>query len=345
MTDSAQIRYTVTPEQLKNEILHCFRVGLIPMTESSPGMGKSSIYREVARENRLYPIDIRLGQCTPEDLNGFPMRNGDKASFVPFDMFPLEGDPIPEGYDGWMIFFDEITSATKPVQAAAYKILLDRMVGSKRLHPNVVMGAAGNKSTDRAVVNAMSTALRSRVISYELTISLKEFRPVAYKLGFDSRVLGYLNMLPSKLMDFRPEHQIGTFPCPRTWEFLSRLVKGEEISEEIAPRIAGAIGAGEATEFITFAKEFDRLPKIHEIVSSPKTLDIPREASTKYATMAMVVEHITEQNLDDILDYVKRFDIEMQIVFCRSAVAKYPAMRHSHKGFGAYLLTMMRYLQ
>lgn len=336
--------YSLTPKQARDEIIHCITAGLTPLMLSSPGMGKSALVHQLAADYRLKVLDLRLSQCTPEDLQGYPMRNGDKATFTPFDIFPLESDAVPEGYEGWLLFLDEITSATKPVQAAAYKLILDRMVGSFHLHPNVAIVAAGNKATDRAVVNQMSTALQSRLIHYELDVSPKEWTEYAIRAGLDYRITAFIGFMPSKLMDFRPDHQDKTFPCPRTWEFLSRLIKDQDVSTGIAPRIAGTIGTGAAVEFITFAQEFDRIPKVRDIVAAPKATAVPAEASTKYATMSMLVEHFDHANLGAIIAYVKRFDIEFQILFCRGAAIKDPSIRDSHETFSEYLLAMARYL-
>lgn len=338
--------FTVTPKALYDEVLHTISRGLCPLITSSPGLGKSSIVNQVAKDTRLKVIDLRLSQCTPEDLQGFPMRNGNKATFTPFDMFPLEGEALPDGYDGWLLFLDELTSATKPVQAAAYKLILDRMVGSFPLHENVAMVAAGNKATDKAVVNQLSTALQSRVTHYELEASAKDWTDIAYKLGFDHRVIGFINYMPSKLMDFRPDHTETTFPCPRTWEFLSRLIYGDEITDDShGARIASAIGEGTAVEFLTFAKEFHRLPKFSSIIADPKGTSVPAEISTKYATMSMLIENFDETTLDEVLTYVERFGVELQVIFCRGAVTRKPNIRSNHAKFGEYLTKMVRYLQ
>jgi len=336
--------FTVSPNQAQDEILACISAGLTPLITSSPGMGKSSMVSQVAKTFRLKLLDFRLSQCTPEDLQGFPMRNGDKATFTPFDIFPLDGEPVPEGYDGWLLFLDELTSATKPVQAAAYKLILDRMVGSFHLHTNVAMVAAGNKATDRAVVNQMSTALQSRLIHYELDIDHKEWVELAYELEIDHRIIGFINYMPSKLMDFRPDHQDKTFPCPRTWEFLSKLIKDQEVSEKMGARVAGTIGQGVAVEFITFAKIYHQLPKIADITADPKNAMVPSEISAKYATMSMLVEHADKATLDAVIDYIKRFDVELQIVFSRGLVAKEPVLRREHTKFANYLQDMVRYL-
>ena len=112
--------YTMTPKETRASIIECMEAGLVPMVTSSPGLGKSALVKQIAKDFNLEVIDIRLSQCAPEDLMGLPMRNANgKAEFVPFSMFPLEGDPLPPGKVGWILFLDEFNSAPKSVQAAA----------------------------------------------------------------------------------------------------------------------------------------------------------------------------------------------------------------------------------
>lgn len=337
--------YTITPKQAYDEILSCVSVGLTPLLTSSPGIGKSSLVQQLAREYNLKLIDLRLSQCTPEDLQGFPMRTGNKATFTPFDIFPLQGEEIPEGYEGWLLFLDEATSASKAVQAAAYKLILDRMVGSFKLHDQVAIVAAGNKASDKAVVNQLSTALQSRLIHFELEADPNEWTEHALKNGFDHRIISFITYMPSKLMDFRPDHQDKTFPCPRTWEFLSRLIKDKPVLPEHGARIAGTIGQGVAIEFMTFVKEFDRLPKLEDILANPGLVEVPREAGTKYAAISMLIERLDDNNLSPVLDYVNRYDIEFQIVFSRGANAKMPHLAQKNPRFIQNMRDMARYVR
>lgn len=335
---------TVTPATAYEELVHCAKVGLVPYLKSSPGMGKSSIVKRIAKDFGLKLIDMRLSQCMPEDLQGFPMRTGDKASFVPFDTFPIEGDTPPKGYEGWLLFMDELSSASKQVQAAAYKVILDRMVGSHHLHPQVVVMAAGNLTTDKAVVVQMSTALQSRVIHYEMESSHTDWLKLAAEQGFDKRIQAYIAYKPSKLMNFSPDHTEHTFACPRTWEFLSRLIKGVELESTHLPRVAGTIGEGVAVEFMAFAREFDRLPKIDAIVTNPLGATVPAELSTRYATMVMLTEHTTLKNVKEILDYVDRFDIELRIIFLRMLLAEQPMLASQSVPMSKYVGKMAKYL-
>lgn len=342
---SQDTMFTLSPAQVYEEITVCAQGGVVPIIVSSPGVGKSSIVHQFADDNDLELIDVRVAQCTPEDLQGFPMRNGNKAEFVPFDMFPIEGDELPEGKNGWCLFLDEITSANKSVQAAAYKIVLDRKIGSHNLHSNVVIVAAGNKASDRAVVNQMSTALQSRMTHYELAVDHKAWMKWAIESGIDHRIIGYLGYMPERLMDFRPDHQDKTFPCPRTWEFLSRLIKDREVSEKVGARICGTIGEGVGTDFLTYAKEYDKLPHLADIVKDPKGMAVPAEMSTKYATISMLMQATDESQIEPVLDYVEKFDIELRIIFFRGFATRFPMAREKSPKFLDHLMKMARFLQ
>ena len=338
---------SIKPSEISEEILACAQVGLVPIFVGSPGTSKSYSVKKFADDHDLKLIDIRLGQCTPEDLNGLPMRDGNRAIFAPFNLFPLETDEIPDGYAGWLVFFDEITSANKSVQAAAYKVILDRMVSTHNLHPNTIMVAAGNKATDRAVVNQMSTALQSRMVQYEVEICTKEFSEHALRADFDYRVRSFLDYMPSRVMFFKPDHQEKTFPCPRTWEFLSKLIKDNPITPRMFPRIAGCIGAGTATEFMTFVQEFDRIPSYEDIIRNPQGTKIPSESSTKYATVSTLVEKFDKEakvDFKNVLAYLERFSTEFQILYMRALVTRHPELINTNIDFKAFARERARYL-
>ena len=45
------------------------RAKIVVMLLGSPGIGKSHIVRQIAKEHGLKVIDLRLAQCDPTDLN------------------------------------------------------------------------------------------------------------------------------------------------------------------------------------------------------------------------------------------------------------------------------------
>lgn len=338
--------YRCTPRQVKKFVTDCLFAGLVPFVQSSPGMGKSTIMRDVAKDLQLKMIDHRLSTSAPEDLSGLPRfdENG-RAVFAPFaDLFPLEDTPKPEGKEGWMLFLDEFNSASKSVQAASYKLILDRMTGQHRLHQNCVITAAGNLSTDRAITNPISTAMQSRVVHLEMQISFEEWLyDVALKQNYDSRIIAYLSQFPSKLMDFRPDHNEKTFCCPRTWEFVNALIRDKDVKDESAMLLAGTITSGTAVDFVQFTKVFHNLVTIKEIRANPVECRVPTDVGAKWAVISHMMEKITDENFDDLAVYADRFTIDFRILFYRSILVRNPNLRQ-HPAFIRAMSALARYL-
>ena len=300
---------------------------IVPILRGSPGIGKSQIYQQIADKHNLLLIDIRLAQCDPTDLTGFPKIEGDKAGYVPMDTFPLEGDPIPEGYAGWLLLFDEITGAMPALQDAAYKILLDRKVGKRPLHSKVAMGAAGNLETDNAVVHPMSTAMETRLAHMEMQVNVDEWVEWAQKHGVDHRLTSYIKFKPGNLYTFTPTHTDATYACPRSWEFASRVLKEVGLDDpNVLPLIAGVISEGVAREFIGFCKIYADLPTVAQIVAAPEKVAVPQEPSILFALTGSLAHNATPENCEPLLKYVARLPAEFQVVCLRETVRRNPAL-------------------
>lgn len=342
--------FKCTPREARDFVIDCMRAGLVPYIQGSPGIGKSSIIKAVAKKFKLHVIDHRLSTSEPTDMTGLPnfYDNGQYARFAPFaELFPLSSMPVPKDMDGWMIFFDEISSAPRSVQAAAYKIILDRMVGQHRLHPNVVIVAAGNLATDRAIVNPLSTAMQSRLIHIELEVSFNEWlEDVAIPENYDSRVIGFLAQYPEKLMDFKPDHHEKTFCCPRTWEFVHRLLKvqsSQVVTDKTAKLLTGTITSGVAMEFVQFTKVYQDLVTIQEIQADPNKCRLPTENALKWAVTTHMMEKIDDQNFKDLATYADRFSIDFRILFYRSILVRRPTLR-THPNFATHISKIAQYL-
>ena len=338
--------YRCTPRQVAKFVEDCIYADLVPFVQSSPGMGKSSIMRNVAKKLELELIDHRLSTSSPEDLSGLPRfdENG-RAYFAPFrDLFPLQGDILPPGKKGWMIFLDEFNSASRSVQAASYKLILDKMTGQYPLNERVVLTTAGNLSTDRAITNPISTAMQSRVIHIEMEINFEEWLyDVALAENYDSRIIAYLSQYNSKLMDFRPDHQEKTFCCPRTWEFVNRLIKDRPVTNESAPLLAGTITSGTAVDFVQFTRVFHNMVNINDIRADPQNCRVPQDPSTQWAVIAHMMEKVNEENFDDLSTYANRFSLAFAILFFRSVLVRQPTLRQ-HPAFIRAMSAMSRYL-
>ena len=307
---------------------------IVPMLTGSPGMGKSAIVKDIAETYNLKLIDLRLSQCDPTDLMGFPSIQGQRAGYLPMETFPLEGDPIPEGYSGWLLFLDEFNSASIAVQAAGYKLILDRMVGQKNLHKHVAVVCAGNLETDGAIVNPMSTAMQSRLAHLELVTDVNQWLDWAYENDIHRFITSYIKFKPGNLYAFSPDHTDKTYACSRTWEFANRVLKVTDTDDkDLLPMLAGVLSEGVAREFIGFTKIDKDLPKITQIMESPNSIRVPDEPSVLFALTGSISHHANKDNLAPLITYIKRLPKEFQVVTLRETVRRqkelvgHPAMQ------------------
>lgn len=354
--------YRVGPRMARKYIERCILAGLVPFLQSSPGMGKSEITHAVADFFDLCLIDHRLSTSPPEDMSGLPAFKDGYAYFAPFrELFPLVDATPPinpktgKPYSGWMIFLDEFNSARKETQAAAYKLILDRMVGQHKLHPDCVIAAAGNLSTDRAIVNPIGSAMQSRVAHIEMMCVFEEWLyDVALPQNYDQRIIAFLSQHPELLMDFKPDHKGRTFCCPRTWSFVNRLTKGynpesdkvEElpITDDDTALFAGTITEGVAASFVQFTKVYADIPKVADIIADPHHHHVPSSLDMLWAVTGALLSNMTPQNFEKISIYADRLDTSMRILFYRSVMVRMPELRQ-HKAFTNAMISLSQHLR
>jgi hypothetical protein len=302
---------------------------LVPMIHGSPAIGKSDIVRQIAEQYHLKVIDVRLSTYDPADMNGLPSTgtNGARSisKYIPFDVFPLVGDKVPEGYKGWIVFLDELPSAAPAVQAAAFKFILDRMVGQDPLHERAFIVGAGNMEDDGGIVNPLPTPLQSRLINFEVYTDLTCFMKYALSKAVDYRISAFLEFKPEFVHHFKADHDDYTFPAPRTWMFLDKLIKGSSVSNDDLPLVAGAIGGPVAHEFLAFCAIFDDVPKIADIIAKPDTTKCPasdENPSLLYAIAGSLAQHASKDNIDKLITYIERMDMEFQVITLRQIIGR-----------------------
>ena len=321
--------FEVNADQLKTCLIEDLKVGLTPMVASSPGMGKSDIIRSIAKEFNLKVIDFRVSQCEPVDMQGYPGVVDGRMTFHIPEYFPIEGDPIPEGRDGWLLFLDEFNSGNKQTEAAAYKLILDREVYKHKLHPRCLIAAAGNLTTDRAIVNTQSTATTSRLTHYRMQVDHKVWIGWANEHNIDHRIISLIKFKPEILHKFDPSTNELTFPCPRTWEFASKVIINKATVDHITKtRLAGTVGEGAAVELATYSEIYQNLPTIEQILTNPKSgWRVPKEPSEQYAVTTMLAHNSTPDNINKLIIAIKRLPTDFQVITFKDIYKRSPHLK------------------
>lgn len=335
----------VYPRKARELVIRALKAEKVPFLRASPGVGKSSIAKSIAKEFELELVDVRLSMIDVTDFTGLPYFKDGFAHFAPFqELFPVRGMELPKGKKGWLLFLDEFNSAPRAIQAASYKLILDRMVGQQYLHDNVFVMCAGNLATDRAITTELSTAMQSRLLHIEMEPNFKEWlEDIAIPQGYDSRIIAFLNENPSSLMDFRPDHDEHTFNCPRTWEFMNDLIKDIPVTKEDAALYAGTITSGSALGFIAFCELTEHMISIAQILADPSGSTVPSDSSLKWAIISSMMEKVTVDNFEKLSIYANRFGLDFKVLFYRYIILRHPELRHE-KPFTDALTTLSTYL-
>lgn len=335
----------LTPNEVTLFITNALKIRKIPYIAGPAGIGKSDVNIQVADNFNLFLLDIRLSQKLPEDLTGLPRLNEKtgKAEYTPFDTFPMEGDTIPEGYDGWMVFLDELSSASDEVWSAIYSLLLGHTVGGRKLHPKALITAAGNRASDSAIARELPDTLITRMLTASMKVSSSDWLGWAKSPcgNINVTVIDYIEKNPDMLMSLIPSssrEELESYGTPRGWATVSLLTnlherntekeksaddltakKGKSITEDIAHGIYSSVGFMEGKSFIEFFNEQTSIPCPWEIAQSASSIRIPSSAIKRIELTEELAKYFIEsgaQSREALLLYMNRNNSEVRALFC-----------------------------
>ena len=265
------------------------------MLWGSPGVGKSQGVREAAacieRETGKTVVitDVRLLLFNPVDLRGIPTANADKTLSVWLKPMIFQMDESEDIVN--ILFLDEISAAPQSVQAAAYQITLDRMVGEHRLPENCIVIAAGNRVTDRSVAYNMPKALANRLCHLEIQADPAAWHDWAVQKCLHRFVVGYLAYNPVALMRFEPSGTALAFPTPRSWEMVSNILTSvSEDIDAVFPLVVGCIGEETARSLRTWSRLYEQLPTPEEVFAGTSAVK-PKAEELRTALRSALVEY------------------------------------------------------
>ena len=268
----------------------------------SPGIGKSSIIRQVAQEQGVECIDLRLSLLDPTDLKGIPFFDKDSHEAVWASPNFLPKDPDSRG----ILFLDEINTAPPSVQASAYQLVLDRKVGDYTLPEGWSIVAAGNHESDRGVVYRMPPALANRFVHLQMEVGFEAWQQWAYAAGIDSSVIAFLHYDQERLFAFDPAAGEKSFPTPRSWEYVSGILKAKLPKAQQMEVIGGAVGAESATAFMAFLKVMDRLPDIDALLRG-EAVEVAGDQPLLFALISGIISRLKSSGDTEALEHALKF--------------------------------------
>ncbi|MEM5855415.1 MAG: MoxR family ATPase [Candidatus Aenigmatarchaeota archaeon] len=241
-------------KEVKNLVRIALKAKISVLVLGHPGVGKSTMAKELAEEFGLPLVEKRLSQVDPTELVGIQVPRGGKVVTEVPDWVPVERPAF--------LFLDEINAGvTKLHQAAAYQILLDRAAGNAKFHPDTVIMAAGNLEEDNAIVVPLSSALNNRVAHFVLEPDVDTWLEWAAQNGISPEMRGYISFRGVKGL----YNNTGTpaFPSPRSIAMADRLYQEAKANKlknnQIKGLIQSVIGEGDAIQFMAFVETYGKI--------------------------------------------------------------------------------------
>lgn len=254
------------------------------MLRGAPGVGKSSIVKEIADRLGIGFIDVRLSQLERVDFCGLPSVDDHVTEWNVPAFWPR--DKKSKG----ILLLDEITSAPADVQVAAYQLVLDRKISNSNyeLPDGWYVIAAGNRTIDRAVVKTMSSALANRFMHFEIEANAEDWRGWAVKHDINPSVTGFIQFRPQLLFKMDNQNLEMGWPSPRSWEKVSNVLSLFGHNEEVLRKVVyGLVGPSAGVEFMEFHRTAKKFDDVLEMMTNPKAkIVIPTKADEKCAFAA-----------------------------------------------------------
>jgi hypothetical protein len=329
MTAQGQAAFTetVTLKQAK-KLIQCMAHEQSFLLLAAPGVGKSDIVYEAAKEAGL-PCRSLLGtQIAPEDVSGIPRIVGERSVFCPPRVL------LPERPEPFCLFLDELPACAPDVQKAFYSLLLERRLGEHQLPAGTWVVAAGNRLQDRALVRAMSSALVNRVTILQVRHDVDEWLGWAQRTGVRAEIRGFIRTVPDALMRPVPQDPV-PFSTPRAWTLLSRALDlaetGGALSNDTRRALTfGRVSPEDAAVFCALAEEsIGAVQPIEAYLRKPDLL--PKGDSARWFILDCVRQFVRDGRADSldpkvINRFLRSLPAENQLILVADMVEKWGAI-------------------
>ena len=219
------------------------------------GDGKSDRVRQIDPQ----VLDIELVNETPETINGRAVYNETRSEIV--DIKPawlIKLEELCKDGKTHILFFDELTNATKQTQSVIFKIVLERFVNNRwPLPSNARIVAAGNERSESSAAHDLAEPLFGRFAHIYIRTTVANWMPWAVSNRLNPFVMEFL--ANNDLYLRTPYTGTEGHADPRRWEMASRVL---DSSGNDFALLGPIVGQETADAFIRFFKTRHQLESL-----------------------------------------------------------------------------------
>jgi len=322
------------------KMIPIYGADITPVIQSEPGCGKSSLLSAMAvdfgdewrRPGDEFPADkyqYIYVDCPVKDLAdvgmAIPVHEDKRLEYYGNELFQLD-DPRPK-----VIMLDEFMKSPKLLQVLWTRLMLERMVGERRLPEGSIVFATSNNQTD-GVGDTMLAHAGNRVMILKMRKpNDQEWTVWATDAKIHPLLRAWVSLNPSALASyldgnqeqnpyiFRPENRNLSFVSPRSLAKCDVILRNKAlVGEDVTvAALAGTIGESAAASLGAFLTMDKDLTPPREILKNPTTATVSDRPIVLLTTLFNLVDVIEVQDdLTNAMKYIKRIKAEeIQAVF------------------------------
>jgi MoxR-like ATPase len=284
---------------------------IVPFLQGPPGIGKTAIIAQAAREAGKNLITFALPTCESVDLRGLP---------TVVDGATRWASPLPKDGVG-ILLLDELASAAPDVQAASHHIVHAEQGSDMSLPLGWHIVLTGNRAVDKAHFRATAAPLRNRLTIIQAEADVKGWADWAMEHGIDPVVTAFLRWRPELLVTKEVPNE-GGFPSPRAWEAVSNILSLTVNTSVEWEMILGTVGEGATTEFAAYLRTARELPGIEELVHNQAKAQVPTSPAQLYALTTCLAQY-TREHQKSAMKYVSRMPAEFALLYINDIRSHY----------------------
>ncbi len=308
-------------KEAKKLAVICLKAKRVPAIWGPPGIGKSSMAKEIAQEIGADVVILDAPLLDPTDYAiAVPNHEEQKVKIYPTGFLPQKGPAL--------IVVEDLPHAKSYQQVPIMQMVLDRRIGHLKFEDDVYFFITGNREEDLAGVNPIPSPLNNRLFHIDLDPDPEEWLIWARTNELDSRITGFITARKDLLLQL-PEEGKKAWPTPRSWHMASDILKsvGNTSADDITLRhiLAGTVGSSVASMFLAWLKYLQGVNP-EEIIEQGKMPTV-QDRSQMFAVVQAVAEFIKkkksvyiEKYRDGIESFFKWLQGEFKMAFLKELV-------------------------
>ena len=268
------------------------------------GDGKSDRVREIDPQ----VLDIELVNETPETINGRAVYNEAKDEIV--DIKPawlVRLERLCRDGEPHILFFDELTNATKQTQSVIFKIVLEHFVNNRwPLPENARIAAAGNDRSESSASHDLAEPLFGRFAHVYIRTTVENWMPWAVRKRINPFVLEFL--ANNDLYLRTPFTGTEPHADPRRWEMASRAL---DASGNDFALLEPIVGRDTAESFVKFFRAQQQLAALGHYTDE----ELRRFSIARKYQLAQQCLNLAAAKEQEALELVRRLGPEYEAWF------------------------------